>query len=154
MAVSNVAHLGSGGGNEGNVGQSVYLRFTQKGSADRRGCSREPSGQQPTFSPCGRTGLCQKDLLKDAFSEARDTHYAFLIQGNHAILDPEPPATHHVGHHHVRGEPVADNGNLSGMGDLRLRVTSKVVHDLGPAARLLDLVREDRDAGIGLDLGG
>lgn len=65
------------------------------------------------------------------------------MKGLDAILDPYAPAAHHVCHHHVRREAIADDGNVTRIRDPGLRVVLEVVHDLVPAAGLLDAMGED-----------
>lgn len=57
------------------------------------------------------------------------THKALLMRSNHAVLNPEAPAAHHVGHHHVGGQSIAYNGNLRGMRHARFWMLLKVLHD-------------------------
>lgn len=85
---------------------------------------------------------------------ACQTHHALLLQRHHAVLDPEAPAAHHVGQHHVRRQPVPDDGDLRRVRHARLRVLLEVGHDLRPAPGLLDLVREDVHAGALFHGGG
>lgn len=64
------------------------------------------------------------------------------MKGDNTVLDPETVATHAVGKHHVREEPVTNNGDLAGIGDTSLRMTPEILHDLGTTARFLGLVRQ------------
>lgn len=55
-------------------------------------------------------------------------------------------AAHHVGQHHVCGQPVSNNSDLAGAGDSSLWVIVEIFHDLGGTTGLFGLVREHRYA--------
>jgi hypothetical protein len=82
------------------------------------------------------------------------TYNALLVDRHDPFPDPDAPTAHPVGQHHVRGEPVADNGDVSRAGYPSLRVASEVLHDLRSAARLLYLVGKHCYPGAGFQFGG
>lgn len=88
---------------------------------------------------------CHLSLANNTYPQQAstlDTYHALLPQRHHAVPDPEAPATHHVGQHHVSCEPVAHDGHLRGVRHARLRVLPKVGHDVRPAPGLLGCVRQ------------
>jgi hypothetical protein len=55
---------------------------------------------------------------------------ALLLQRYDPVLDPDTPAAHHVGQHHVGCQSVSHNGNVVGTRDACLWVLAEVRHDL------------------------
>ena len=81
-----------------------------------------------------------------------EAYDALVLHRDDAISNPEPPASHHVGHHDVSGESVPDDGYMRWVGGAGLGVGLEVVHDLGPATWLLGTVRKDGYPSAGLYL--
>lgn len=78
---------------------------------------------------------------------------ALLVQRHDPVLDPDAPTAHHVGQHHVRGQPITDNGDLVRPCHPGFRVLAEVRQDLVATARLLHRMREDIEPGRFLNLG-
>lgn len=74
-----------------------------------------------------------------------NTHDALFPHWRNAISDPDAPASHHVGQHHVCGQSVPDDGNLRSIRHAGFGMSSEVTHNLGSAARLLHCVRQHVD---------
>lgn len=75
-------------------------------------------------------------------SRIKHPHNAFPLERYDAVFDPDTIAAHHVGQHHVGGQPVSNNSDLAGTGDSSLWVLLEIVHDLGGTTGLFGLVRE------------
>ena len=57
-------------------------------------------------------------------------------------------SAHHVRHHHVCKQSVADNGDLFRLRDLGIRSAAEVIHDFARASWLLRGVSKHSDSGI------
>lgn len=117
-------------------------------SATRMGCqgleagSPGRAGTDRVSAPSSRTTTPVSISLQGDQCQG-GPYDALLLKRDDAVLDPETIASHAIGKHHVREEPVADNGDLAWARDASLRVTAEILHDLGTTARFLGLVRKD-----------
>lgn len=77
-----------------------------------------------------------------------------LIQWCNAFSDPDAPAAHLVGKHHIRHQAIADDGYLAWMRHTSFWMLLEMGHDFLVASWLLDAMREDEHASFFLQLGG
>lgn len=82
------------------------------------------------------------------FHQARwgGAYNALLFCRHDAVSDPKAPSTHHVGHHDVGAETVADDSHLRRVRHARFGILAKVLHDLGAAPGLLGRMGQDGQA--------
>jgi len=92
--------------------------------------------------PCLRAAL-----VSSARMLTKRTYVAFL--GWDAILDPNAVRSHHVRHHRVGQQSIADDNNLRGRGDVDIFLED--LHNLIATARLFDAVTQHLDSGILLE---
>ena len=83
-----------------------------------------------------------------------NAYNTLLLERDDPVLDPDPPAAHHVGQHHVGCQPITHNSNLVRTCHASLWVLAEVRQDLVTTAWLLHGMREDINTGGFLDLGG
>jgi hypothetical protein len=114
--------------------------------------SLEKGGRAPAFVQPWKTeaGSQRVDTVDTALFNA---YNALLLQGHDAVPDPDAPAAHHVGQHHVGCQPITDHSNLVRSSDPSLRVLAEVRQNLVATAWLLHGMRKYVEPGRLFNLG-